>query len=168
MKIKTPEFRVQEDWGSQSVGYRMYIRRSLKEQFGDLLITDALDLETIPKLNAGYVSISHTQELGGYSWSEDPIGFDVERKGRASEKALRRVCHSSELESAPGLTELWCAKEASFKSLYLVGKEIKFISELEIIWRERDKFQIKDSGGKIGGRGQIHYQDQFVLAFFEI
>ena len=82
----------------------------------------------------GWVSLSHTHKYTALAWNpEVPVGVDVE----AQRPQILRIAHKfSPPKGAPDsysveeLTDLWCAKEALYKSADVPG--ISFLHGLEV------------------------------------
>lgn len=146
------ELFLSEQWGSQNPPYRLEIRQQIQNWISQKnnsldsttsnLINNLLDLNHPPKLfPIGSVSISHTQNLGGFiatlkDHDECPsLGFDIEHYNRVNEATVKRVCSNQEVNEAPNVKYLWCAKEALFKASQNenpTNNKIKVISEIEI------------------------------------
>jgi phosphopantetheinyl transferase (holo-ACP synthase) len=82
--------------------------------------------------------------MGGFFWAKpnDPdlikrqgfihVGFDIEQIVRVQPQTAQRVCATQdEFTRAPSPAALWCAKEASFKSLKGAHQPL-VLSEIEI------------------------------------
>lgn len=98
------------------------------------LQTPILDLNSIPQITPGDLSISHCPQSSGFCVSVDAnvkIGFDIEVIERVTKQTAQRVSRATELSSAPGAAHLWSAKEASFKR-FAKASEIKLISEVQV------------------------------------
>jgi len=139
--LGVPHFQVflKREWASDAAEARKLLRQHLFENIeGQAAI---LDLETIPCLQQGKVSISHCKKLGGFSF--DPagasIGFDIELTERVRSDSIRIVCVSrDEKERAPNAAALWTAKEAAFKALQ-GPKQPRGVADIEIgAWVERE------------------------------
>ena len=82
----------------------------------------------------GWVSLSHTHKYTALAWNpEVPVGVDVE----AQRPQILRIAHkfsppkvAPDSYSVEELTELWCAKEALYKSADVPG--ISFLHGLEV------------------------------------
>jgi len=82
----------------------------------------------------GWVSLSHTHKYTALAWNpEVPVGVDVE----AQRPQILRIAHkfsppkvSPDQHSVEELTDLWCAKEALYKSADVPG--ISFLHGLEV------------------------------------
>ena len=129
-----------------------------------------LDLTRVPELARGFVSVSHTLDLGGYAIGPRPLGFDLELVSRVSPKVVARVSPwARELTLSPSAAHLWCAKEATFKALYHF-KQPKVLSELAIEWQGADRFQLSNCAefGIKSGRGKIFTRGPHLLAVYEV
>lgn len=104
-------------WASDRPQYRLLLRQAIQSQL-KVKEDSMLNLEKLPELPNGFVSISHSQKVGGYVFSQkNKVGLDIESAARVSNKIVQRVSSDDELKLAPGPSHLWCAKEALFKSL---------------------------------------------------
>jgi len=82
----------------------------------------------------GWVSLSHTHKYTALAWNpEVPVGVDVE----AQRPQILRIAHkfsppkvAPDSYSVEELTDLWCAKEALYKSADVPG--ISFLHGLEV------------------------------------
>jgi phosphopantetheinyl transferase len=82
----------------------------------------------------GWVSFSHTHKYTALAWNpEVPVGVDVE----AQRPQILRIAHkfsppkvAPDQHSVEELTDLWCAKEALYKSADVPG--ISFLHGLEV------------------------------------
>lgn len=164
--------RVKEKWGSRVAGYRQAIREDIfarcAEGAGPEALKEILNLKKPPLLKEGYVSISHSLGLGGYVWSENPIGFDLEFDGRVAERTALRVSSEEQLNAAPSATALWCAKEAIFKALRH-SEQPKTIDKIVTYWLDEGTFTIGSVEGdeRRQGRGLISKQGDYLIAVFE-
>lgn len=109
-------------WGSQASDHRDQIRQSIARNLPGLNRTDLSDLTDLqkpPRPDGWCVSISHTQNWGGWMAVRRPvqIGWDVELKARIRVSVVERVSSKKELGDAPRPEFLWCCKEAFFKAL---------------------------------------------------
>lgn len=105
------------DWSSCESNHRLLVRKDIKHQL-KLLDDTVLDLEKIPELPHGFVSISHSLQVGGYVYSPvSMVGLDIESTHRVNPDIIRRVSTQEELAIAPTPAHLWCAKEALYKAL---------------------------------------------------
>jgi 4'-phosphopantetheinyl transferase EntD len=131
---------------------------------------EASDLSRVPVLSHGYVSVSHTTDLGGYAVGPYPLGFDVELVSRVSVRAVARVSRfAEELARSPSAGHLWCAKEAAFKALYHF-RQPNVLSALEIEWSGAEKFHLANGAdfGVRRGSGQIFVRGPHLLAVYEV
>jgi hypothetical protein len=118
-----PEFKMvlNPTWNSKVQDYRLHIRQSLAEKFTSKFTREQLaflnDLNWVPETDTGFFSISHSQSLGGFTFSKYKHGFDTEELKRISTDILRRTCFETELKLCPRLEFLWVAKEAGVKAL---------------------------------------------------
>lgn len=131
-KEHDPSFEIclSEQWGSNSNDHRLLIRKNLLERFPNEAAL--MDLSKPPRPMSHSVSISHTQNLGGWAATIRPrqIGFDLELTERIKRPAVERICDDEELEACPEFPRLWGAKESLYKALE--GSQPKVISEIKI------------------------------------
>ncbi len=110
-----------KNFSAKEKNHRQSIREYLAEEFSAHFSREQLsklpDLNQIPVASNGYFSISHNQQIGGFSYSKFPHGFDVEVVSRISTAIIQRTSSESERASAPNTKFLWVAKEAAFKAL---------------------------------------------------
>ncbi len=115
------QFVLSKNYGSKEPKCRESIREYLGEEFTAHFSREQLatlpDLNQIPTASNGYFSISHNQQIGGFSYSKFQHGFDVESLKRISNAILQRTSGETERASAPNIKFLWVAKEAAFKAL---------------------------------------------------
>lgn len=113
---------IQEQFNAKEAFHRSSIRQAianeLEKTFDLARLPEILILEGPPKLDTGYVSISHCLSLGGFVYSMMPVGFDLEERLRVAPELVKRVSQESELKLTPHASLLWSIKEATFKSLY--------------------------------------------------
>lgn len=107
-----------EEWGSHAADHRRLIREAIAQNTPCDPVK-ILDLDRLPTLEHGSVSIAHCRTLGGYAWtsSRGLLGVDVEEAGRLGPAAIARVSTPVELQNCPDQKFLWVAKEAGFKAL---------------------------------------------------
>lgn len=137
------EFRIQfsQEYGSHNSHHRRLIRNDIITQFGQKWSTSEKenfsDLSQIPRMEKGFVSISHTVDCGVWIVGPRSVGVDIEQLSRISEKLVRRVCDESEIFSTQtqvgSYQALWTAKESAFKALSFV-EPVSVLSEIEIFW----------------------------------
>jgi phosphopantetheinyl transferase (holo-ACP synthase) len=115
LKKKFPKltFELLPQFASSAPDYRNKLRAHL---YNRIQQTSLLNLDEIPRLQHGFVSISHCPTLGGYVLSKDPIGFDIEETTRVELRFVERMAHPDDTKG-PTPAALWCAKEAAFKAL---------------------------------------------------
>ena len=111
--------QLSERWGANHADGRLLIRRALTAELGG---PPQEDLTLRPQLPEWSLSISHTQDYGGWIAVPSPgrlysIGLDIERRERLNREILARVCTFEELAAAPDPAFLWVAKEACYKAL---------------------------------------------------
>lgn len=121
--IKDPDlkFVISKNYSAKQPQYREAIRSLLAEEFTAHFSREQLanlsDLNVIPTASEGYFSITHNQQLGGFSYSKLPHGFDAENMARISKPVIDRTSSEPERAGAPNVKFLWVAKEAAFKAL---------------------------------------------------
>jgi phosphopantetheinyl transferase (holo-ACP synthase) len=122
---------VNSNWHSSVENHRILIRQCIVEKHSQYISNNSvfLDLKTIPKLSENFVSISHSNEVGGFVFSNYPVGFDVVEVRRLNPNIIQRVCLPREIERSPNPNYLWPAKEAVFKAC---SDFLTTISEIEI------------------------------------
>jgi 4'-phosphopantetheinyl transferase EntD len=135
------------EWGSRSVDHRHRIRAAIRaraeREFGlsDHETRAIENLDALPVVRGGVVSIAHCPEMGGFAWRDGDvsIGLDVEVRERVRPERMKRVAKDDELLDAPSATHLWTAKEAAYKCL-CAKTESYYLSDLVISdWRWREK-----------------------------
>lgn len=108
------------EWGSENPNYRTEIRKGileyLKAHHPDQVANSVWDLEAPPMLKSLFVSISHTEGMGGFTLCSKTVGLDIENTSRITQKIIDRVSTEDELKACPKFELLWPAKEAVFKS----------------------------------------------------
>jgi hypothetical protein len=107
------QFQLREEFGSSKPNHRLNLRRTLHELLNE---TEILDLEKVPSLTQGFVSISHCHSLGGFAHSTKPIGFDIEETQRVSVDVANRLLNAKDEKTFPNPASLWGAKESAFKA----------------------------------------------------
>lgn len=124
------------NWGSDNFSGRDLIRKSIATQFHDQIEPDILNLNKIPSLIAGHISISHCASIGSYIFSPTAVGLDIEESQRIKLSVVARVSNTEELLKAPSPELHWCAKEAAFKFL-ISFEQPKAISEIILDWTSK-------------------------------
>ena len=123
VKDQSVSFVLQNKFASTQENYRNNIRRYIAAHypthFSTLQLALLTDLNTLPecKSNEGYFSISHNLQVGGFTFSKHPHGFDAEEIKRISIPIIERTSSEAERKSVPNITFLWVAKEAAYKAL---------------------------------------------------
>ena len=164
-------------FSSSTVGHRESIRRDMIRQHKNSLTIDEIEkvqnLDLIPKSEKIFFSISHHQNLGGYTASDLAHGFDIELKSRISESIVRRVSTALEVSEAPDIQFLWCAKESIFKA---ISDPQLIISDLHVgNWSSQNKtglwsFRIESNKALELNRNigfVFHDNDQIFSIFFK-
>jgi phosphopantetheinyl transferase (holo-ACP synthase) len=125
------ELHVQSQWGSQNSNHRQMIRNAIAEKY------KVLSMDKYPILASGDVSISHSNNLGGFIYSPTlVVGFDIEEVSRISPKTVARIASPQEIAESPSVEILWAAKESLFKSIK-ENFDISLISQLQLLnWQK--------------------------------
>lgn len=115
LKKELPKITVELSpvFASNAPEFRNKLRASLYQRIQE---PSLLDLTQIPRLQHGFVSISHCPTLGGYVLSKDPVGFDIEESSRVEWRFVERMWHPDDVKG-PTPAAHWCAKESIFKAL---------------------------------------------------
>lgn len=120
------KFVLSKNYSAKQSQHRQAIRNLLAEEFTAHFSREQLanlaDLNIIPLASEGYFSITHNQQLGGFSYSKFPHGFDAENISRILKPVIDRTSSESERASVPNVKFLWVAKEAAFKALNVRGE----------------------------------------------
>lgn len=129
------ELFLSEEWGSGVPNYRLRIRKFLQEKWGDdFFSSDVMNLEEVPLVRKSFfISISHCPGMGGVFLCSRPVGFDLEKTDRIKPEVLLRVSSQESFLQAPDHATLWCAKEASLKSMYNFDQPTR-LSQIEVSW----------------------------------
>lgn len=135
------KLKLSEKFGMKNSENRKLIRESLLVDLkadGYKVVDSAVtNLDFLPTCSDVGISISHTNEIGGYviGCGVKAVGFDVESTDRVSQKLAQRIAQSAENYPAPDF--FWCAKESAYKMLGSLGKAPAVISDLKIqSWSE--------------------------------
>ncbi len=129
LKTSLGEIFLSSDWSSEQKDHRKKIRAQLYKKTKNISF---LNLETLPKLDNFFFSISHCKSLGGYAvYFKKKMGFDIEEKKRITPKVISRISTKKDrLFFNKGNEEfLWVIKEAAFK--FISHKKI-VMSEMQI------------------------------------
>ena len=112
---------------------RQQVINTLKDKGIAIDQEEMLNLEHLPRLNKGDLSLSHSQKHQGFLFSQKCsfAGFDIEDPGRVSDPIIKRVSKEKEVQSAPDPSLLWVAKEAAFK-MFSKTMGAKLLSEVSI------------------------------------
>ena len=120
------KFVLSKNYSAKQTQHRQSIRNLLADEFTAHFSREQLanlsDLNIIPSASEGYFSITHNQQMGGFSYSKFPHGFDAESIARISKPVIDRTSSEPERASAPNVKFLWVAKEAAFKALNVRGE----------------------------------------------
>ena len=141
MQIDLLELNLCTEFGAKQSNYRQLIRddilRKYLSEFTPKEIQTIQDLDSFPKTEKIFLSISHNQELGGYSVTTVKHGFDIELKSRISTSIVQRVSTENEFSNSPDLKFIWCAKEAAFKAL---SPAVSVVSDFEVVdWQSQNE-----------------------------
>lgn len=135
------ELNLDSKFSSNQTDHRQLIRDDILKNFQTQLNSDEIssiqDLDSFPKTEKIFFSISHNQDLGGYSVASLKHGFDLELKSRISTAIVQRVSTENEVSIAPDLKFIWCAKEAAFKAL---STFVTTVSDFEVVnWQSQNE-----------------------------
>ncbi len=115
------KFVLSADFSAKRPFHRLAIRTHLADEFTAHFNREQLarlsDLNWVPQAADGFFSISHNQNLGGFSYSKLKHGFDAEITTRISNSVVQRTSSEPERSEVPDIKYLWVAKEAAFKAL---------------------------------------------------
>lgn len=102
-------------WASTYTDHRLKIRKSLYHKTEQ---KNVLDLSQTPKLNDFESSISHCPVMGGYCYSKNAIGLDLEQFQRISPSLIQRISNDDEILNFDnyGTPLLWTVKESTYKA----------------------------------------------------
>lgn len=100
------------------------------------IFEDALDLRNVPQKIAiknkdYYSSLTHTDDVGVFTFDSFPVGVDIESPERIRKEIVARVSTKSELTMGPNFQIAWSIKEASFKAIPFIVQP-KTISDIKI------------------------------------
>lgn len=150
--------------GDASPNPRPDLRKQLVEILEQKKIThnsqQLLDLNQIPRLSEGDVSLSHCPKFQGMMITQKTscIGFDIEDPDRVTTELALRVSDEVQLQSAPGPALLWVAKEAAFKA-FSKSHGARLLSEISLNhWMPLTEglFAVKATFGKHSADGLAH------------
>lgn len=141
---------VRESFGAQTPGYRDAIRAHLARTL-NLDDPDVRDLSTPPAPAAWSVSVSHTQDLGGWMALAKParIGFDLELRARVREAVIRRMCGADEVRLVGDPALLWSAKEAMFKCVAVEAQPTSLSALTVTGWQRLGPDEFRFTGGPV-------------------
>lgn len=125
------EFTVKPDWRSSVDEHRVLIRKGIIKKYNQFIGDNSvfLDLNIVPKLTENFISISHSNDLGGFVFANYPVGFDVIEQRRLNKNIIQRVSLPGEMDRAPNAFYLWPAKESVFKAC---SDHLTVVTEIEI------------------------------------
>lgn len=153
------QIHLNKDWCSRYENYRHNIRAQLLLQLSELNDTTpknvVFDLTKPPRLNSYYVSISHSQTIGGFALSKKIIGFDIEDLSRVNETLIQRVAKKSP-EPPPFPAALWCALEASFKAFSIVADPVHFTEITVSDWELHNQHHVYSFKSKFTKTSQLY------------
>lgn len=139
-------------WSSSEKNYRLDIRKNIQSHFGNE--PSFLDLDRLPQHQGKIISISHSQQLGGYAFCKTTqIGFDIEETARILQPIVFRVCDSDEQKLSIPSPQLWAAKESAFKSAIEVKPQV--LSQIKIQSVEELKPHGFIFNGRVDGGGFV-------------
>lgn len=133
MKLDDLEIRIGPATENQRLDLRQQMVEFLKTKKIHFNKEGLLNLESIPTLDNGDISLSHCKGFQGLIWSTRSafVGFDIEDIGRISEAIVLRVSDASQLQTAPSHSLLWVAKEAAFK-VFSKEQGAKLLSDVRL------------------------------------
>ncbi len=111
----------------------LYLFLKDKKKF---IFEDSLDLRNVPqkigiKGKDFFSSLSHTDDIGAFTFDSYPVGVDLENYDRIRKDVIARVSRPAELNLNPDTALLWSMKEAGFKSIPFIIQP-KIISEVKV------------------------------------
>lgn len=117
------DLHLDSKWASTYSDHRINIRKHLYKK---TKIKSVLDLQQIPKLSEGFVSISHCPVLGGFALHRQTIGLDLEQKQRLSLSLIQRVSEDEEIKLFPvdAFQGIWTVKESVYKCSQCLDKNM--------------------------------------------
>lgn len=141
--------------GSANAEHRMNIRAALVAHLRsrEAIFDEAniLDLSRPPKIANYAISISHTENAGGFvcarTDSARRLGFDIETRERVQPAIVKRVLMGDEAYSEARLAQHWCAKEAAVKALGNASGQLPSITEVKILWDDDSRFSTNGAWG---------------------
>lgn len=159
--------KLSEKFGMKNTNNRKLIRESLLVDLkadGYKVVDSAVtNLDFLPTCSDVGISISHTNEIGGYVIGSGvrAVGLDIEVTDRVSKKLADRVKKSDENYPAPDF--FWCAKESAYKMLGSLGKAPLVISDLKITsWSDLSAGAAEFKFD--GGQGKVWREKGYTLA----
>ncbi len=154
-------------FGALNKDNRKSIRESLlldlKSDGVTVIDSDILNLDKLPKCTSTGISISHTDEIGGYVIGSgvQAVGFDIESTDRVTDKVVQRIAAADENYPAPDF--YWGAKESAYKLLSSIGVAPAVISDVKILKWEEDGASAAEFEFA-GGKGRVWREEGFTLA----
>ncbi|MBK7889423.1 MAG: 4-phosphopantetheinyl transferase family protein [Bdellovibrionales bacterium] len=141
--------------GSSNPEYRTLIRQSLSSQLRQQAAQfdegTILDLSRPPAVPDYAISISHTEDAGGFLYaktrSHQRIGFDIESRERVRPAIVKRVLAPGEAFNEGRITQHWCAKEAVVKALAHSTGQLPLITDVRISWLDDSRFVANGAWG---------------------
>lgn len=139
IKDETLIICLSENWGAQNPQYRHHLRQAILDELrnnGDRQTAESqiLTLEQLPQSEVFSISISHSQDLGGFILSKKAksLGLDIEPLGRVKQKIVNRISRENNSSAeAPTATHQWVAQEASFKAFSRLFP-VRILSEIAV------------------------------------
>lgn len=125
------EIIAKPDWRSMIEEHRTLIRKGIIEKYNHYVSDSSafLNLNIVPKLNENFVSISHSNDAGGFVFANYPVGFDLIEQRRLNKNVVQRICKPGEIERSPNPFYIWPAKEAVFKAC---SEQLTVVTEFEV------------------------------------
>lgn len=127
------ELYLDSKWASTYSQHRLKIRRQVYKKTKDKTV---LDLDSVPCLKIGFVSISHCPVMGGFIFSKQRLGFDLEQYQRLSTSLIDQISFSEEQilcrDSFKNSLKnsIWTIKESVYK---LYGVHEGLMSQVKIL-----------------------------------
>lgn len=142
------------------------VRALLREHAGPEL-TIAYTPAGAPRLEKGWLSISHTDGYAALLYAPAPCGLDIESPARDFSRTARRFVNETEAsfrrELPPNFFHalLWCAKEAAYKRMGIPGLDFRRDLLLTALDPEEKRLQLACRGETLGL--SYHERDEILL-----
>ncbi len=137
-------FHLDASFSSAVESHRLNIRQHILKNYP---LTDeeqkaVLDLDRRPKSENSFFSIAHTNLLGGYVASSQPVGFDIELISRLTPAAVKRISSEAECALFEDVRLLWPIKESLVKLL-----SASLMSEVVVRKFQNNQFETREATG---------------------